>query len=1510
MSEENPLAYPTIRSEILPALLKTAKNPVIIDGEEVEPDVEQQRDAFFANTLDVLGGMPFYRQKSGFDEISLFSGEGEVFNLLVPESERDAYREKTTSEKRDYLSSKLAGVEAAGLEDLLKSAGKGLIEGIGGTQAALQTGRLAFQAAPLYVPTPFFPPAGFLSKPVAGLTGGALGAIGFSILTQPLIEDLIPDNQRLLPGEENLLEGVRTAAQITGGIPAFLPQASKYFAFRTAAEGPGRVVANIRDANNSLLPTIGPAELAALSTRGQKLPRTVRLAAFADDALPRLARYGKNNPGKLGAAETAYALTAGTGVAQLEAANDPVKRALIELGSGFLPYYSVANLGVKSGQAIKQVAPTLFKISPTRALFVGPKEYLRGVSGMAVSGVENVIERGRSFLDRKRLENNENLLKTREGRIAVQKLLDLFVEMGEDPTAVARRIGQGDNFLDDESRQALNVILGPEFHGENPLDALPTGVRVRSAALSALQNYFETNQKRLQDRDKQFGDAVRLQTALIKILSASGDKEAMQVASTLRRNQLEVAATENLVSAAETAMNAARRVGTKFSAGQEDQDLKKQVDLSSALLKAFETQIAYGKAIAGRLYREAAIDAPPIRAFLDRGGQEIELPRFIRDFDDALANLNETQIARLSKDAFFREAVDQINLFKSQLGAPGSVPISKAEELLERSLIELSDSEGLSFFRRIVSGDADLSASGSKLAKATDAFDDAYNRAGPNSLADFDRNFDKMENPVEGLRRIIEISGRPTSARGKTTLDLYKKKLNQLLAEEESGELPPIPKLELNAAGEPLATPENVAALQSIIDQMPSQGSTKTVRDATRLLTAQKGSLQASIQRDANAAGQPDGVDPKELTNFLESMTEWASRERGRSGKAYALAARLKMNIYEDINNTLGDSGVKYAEARDFYKGFNDALIRTVLGRSAAKKGYDESIIDPEEVSLKLLQGNDTAVLGRVQDVLASGRYLKDTAYRLEKEELFSPGADPDRVRDSIKIKYPDERGEVTFNAEEFAANLDTEVMTTDSLIREVLARDIVVPLQKSLDNFEAKNPLPERAANESEVSFNTRLREYEDRKNKALLPALEKIKKDLDAEDGTRRTILGKDYYKEINDLIGKGGESGLTLLQKARSDVDGLKQEVAQDFSLGTALGTDTPMYTIQSALNDKEGARRLKSIVNSIKIAARDGDIPSEKEAIQGLRSNILEYIFVRAGGDGSFDPNKAFNLLFAQNQGLKYGRESLSDVMVENKIITRPELERYKKLLEHQALFQNGVAREGLFVDPTETSFLQDYLMRISAARLGAYLMPGRPGQGTGIVESSAAIRLAEKITKHIPMMREHAIIEKILDDDLLLQAALTTPRNPDEKLGLLRYIGKRLQKQVGSFFDLGKGKRADALARSAAAAPRVISEEDLSDMGLGYDFSIIGEADAAPAPAPEPNTTQPPAPARGLGDQSSVQVPQFRTLAERVAATQPAAPAPRPTGQANPQQRAGLATLFPDDPILGAGRNVG
>jgi hypothetical protein len=63
----------------------------------------------------------------------------------------------------------------------------------------------------------------------------------------------------------------------------------------------------------------------------------------------------------------------------------------------------------------------------------------------------------------------------------------------------------------------------------------------------------------------------------------------------------------------------------------------------------------------------------------------------------------------------------------------------------------------------------------------------------------------------------------------------------------------------------------------------------------------------------------------------------------------------------------------------------------------------------------------------------------------------------------------------------------------------------------------------------------------------------------------------------------------------------------------------------------------------------------------------------------------------------------------------------------------------------------------------------------------------------------------------------------------------------------------------------------------------------------------------------IKDQSSLDVPQFNRpsqfMPQLAQAAQPAGTPSRPTGQANPQQRAGLASLFPNDPILGAGRNV-
>lgn len=83
------------------------------------------------------------------------------------------------------------------------------------------------------------------------------------------------------------------------------------------------------------------------------------------------------------------------------------------------------------------------------------------------------------------------------------------------------------------------------------------------------------------------------------------------------------------------------------------------------------------------------------------------------------------------------------------------------------------------------------------------------------------------------------------------------------------------------------------------------------------------------------------------------------------------------------------------------------------------------------------------------------------------------------------------------------------------------------------------------------------------------------------------------------------------------------------------------------------------------------------------------------------------------------------------------------------------------------------------------------------------------------------------------------------------------------------------------------------------------FGKTPPAESLPNVVPVEPPVRAPAPPQKLEKQSSLQVPRFELPSQAAAM-----PAPRPTGQPNPQQRAGLAKMFPNDPILGAAGGIG
>ena len=141
------------------------------------------------------------------------------------------------------------------------------------------------------------------------------------------------------------------------------------------------------------------------------------------------------------------------------------------------------------------------------------------------------------------------------------------------------------------------------------------------------------------------------------------------------------------------------------------------------------------------------------------------------------------------------------------------------------------------------------------------------------------------------------------------------------------------------------------------------------------------------------------------------------------------------------------------------------------------------------------------------------------------------------------------------------------------------------------------------------------------------------------------------------------------------------------------------------------------------------------------------------------------------------------------------------------------------------------------------------------------------------------------MQEMVENPALLAQMLRKPRSEREAF--------RVGESIKTFLT-----KAGIILPSRRAAPAAV--EAASEEEVDIEDAILNAVPVQSAPPP---------PARVPGDQSSIQAPQFKPLAQRLTEAAPA-PAPRPTGQPNPKQRQGLATLFPNDPILGAGRNVG
>lgn len=220
----------------------------------------------------------------------------------------------------------------------------------------------------------------------------------------------------------------------------------------------------------------------------------------------------------------------------------------------------------------------------------------------------------------------------------------------------------------------------------------------------------------------------------------------------------------------------------------------------------------------------------------------------------------------------------------------------------------------------------------------------------------------------------------------------------------------------------------------------------------------------------------------------------------------------------------------------------------------------------------------------------------------------------------------------------------------------------------------------------------------------------------------------------------------------------------KVARDQSVfGRILKFENPTDAVTDALNSRFP---VKNISQMTKMARNAGP-----EAVEGLKSSLLDYAFTKAGGaDDKFNPLAYKKALFdpiAPNQ------PSVINIMRSQGLLTIAEARNLRRITDAmdnvQLAMKNRTLMENLVND---ASALEDLVMRLMGVNAAELVKPSGPGS---LVIAGAFSQASRNMFEKMPNLLVRGVMEEAAKDPQLMAQLLRRGTTEGEKLRFARQL---------------------------------------------------------------------------------------------------------------------------------------
>ncbi len=652
-----------------------------------------------------------------------------------------------------------------------------------------------------------------------------------------------------------------------------------------------------------------------------------------------------------------------------------------------------------------------------------------------------------------------------------------------------------------------------------------------------------------------------------------------------------------------------------------------------------------------------------------------------------------------------------------------------------------------------------------------------------------------------------------------------------------------------------LANPESNRRLAVSLDKAAdyfSAQATAEARAAQRAGEASNDTVALTAERLAEVRGQLLRTARQLAAN--PDTTDFARR-----------VGLVAQGISDDLD--VDGFGEAYDVARAYSRAKNDFFSRTILGDVGRKQRSGAGKLPPEVAFETLIKASPSVTLTRV-------RQLQDMA------------------------RFADEQGLPSFLPEE-SLQPDAPVFTTTSNLVDSYLRSLKQTASKEV--FDPKT-------NTTKTVINANALEQWKSDNGDLLKAFPQLAEDLsDASRAQRAVEVMEQNAKRARDLA-----RGQTYL----SD---LLQGVSPTVAVSEAFNSKDPVRNFRNLF----ALRRMGADRINTRLSARQGETRalqrSRSQAISeaGLNSSeindamgraVLEHAYLAAGGEGSFNPQVFYQMLFGK---MPKSDKSLMDIADQFNIFPEQTKNRLKFMSEQLMRVQAADAA-GKLNDPdfmATAGPIVDFYVGVlgSAAGSRAFGMVG--GQGPGVIAASGTgAREVRKFLLELPATAKLRAIDLMFTDPQLIAALMQKPGDQQAKTFSAR-LARQGQKVVNILQD-------KLFNNTVTMAPYVV-RETFEEEDRGID-SPRAEDPEVEIPALQQRLNQqiqqqnmPPNNQQGAVNPPALSNPTANSGPAPSPVLQQPAAVQTASRDSGPVDRARFAALFPEDrDLVGIGSLMG